>query len=507
MSTTLRDLMRFTMPPASRLLTGDEGLLVHVRGVAGLRATLPAFPELRGGELALIAPAQALALDDGLTLPNIVARLAEVPVAAIAVAGPVEAGRAAALKADLPLIELPPDTDLRLLERDAMRLLLDPDLQIERWASQLYSDLTQRIVDGAGIAGVIQRLGERTGVSAACYSISGKLRGQHAHGAARSVFEILRPDAPGEHQLLGQQVYVTAISDTGWLALAGPVLDTWDQLAARQGAAALALELAKEQAVKDAEARVRGDLVRTILSGTPVDPESISSQATELGYQLDQPHVALVIAPTDGASPASLQPILERLLTQRKTTAPILLREDSVLVFTPVGTNTLNVHILLDTLNESQPIAAGISAVAPTSARWAHALDEAEQALGLGRQLFGLSSVTAFNDLGVYRLLVAQRESAELWRFYRDTLGPLLDYGPSSADLIDTLEGYFIARGNVSRAATLLHVHRNTLIYRLQRIAEIAGINWEHAEDQLALQLALKAHRVLRMVNTNGERS
>jgi purine catabolism regulator len=50
-------------------------------------------------------------------------------------------------------------------------------------------------------------------------------------------------------------------------------------------------------------------------------------------------------------------------------------------------------------------------------------------------------------------------------------------------------------------------VHRNTLIYRLQRIAEIAGINWEHAEDQLALQLALKAHRVLRMVNTNGERS
>ena len=108
-------------------------------------------------------------------------------------------------------------------------------------------------------------------------------------------------------------------------------------------------------------------------------------------------------------------------------------------------------------------------------------------------------SITAFADLGIYRLLLAQRESPELGHFYRDTLGPLLDHGSSSSDLIDTLEGYFLARGNVSRAATLLHVHRNTLIYRLQRISEIAGIDWERAEDQLALQIALKVHRVLRM--------
>jgi purine catabolism regulator len=303
-------------------------------------------------------------------------------------------------------------------------------------------------------------------------------------------------------------VYVTAISDAGWLALAGQSLDRWDQLAARQGAAALALELSKEQAVKDAEARVRGDLVRTILSGTPVDTESINSQAAELGYQLDQPHIALVISSAAGDQPVALQVPIERLLSQRKLTAPLLLREDSVLVFVPVTSNPGGVHALLDTLNESHPVAAGISATASTAAHWAHALDEAEQALVLGRQLFGSRSITAFNDLGVYRLLVSQRESPELWRFYRDTLGRLLDYGPSSGDLIDTLEGYFLARGNVSRAAALLHVHRNTLIYRLQRIAEIADINWEHAEDQLALQLALKAHRVLRMGDSgNGARS
>ena len=508
MTTTLRDLLRFTMPPASKLLAGEDGPHIHVRGVASLRATLPAFPELRGGELTLIAPAQALALDEHLTLPKIVARLAEVPVAAIGIVGHVDTDtRDVAARADLPLIELPPDTDLRAVERNVQRLLVDPDLQIERWASHLYSDLTQRIVDGAGVAGVIQRLSELTGLSAALYSVNGALRAQQAHGPARAAIELLRPEGAGEQQILGQQVYVEPVAEMGWLALVGMPLDRWDRLAARQGAAALALELAKEQAVKDAEARVRGDLVRTILSGTPVDPESLNSQAAELGYRLDQPHVALVIAPADGATPGLLQSSLDRLLLQRKLVAPVLLREDSVLVFVPAAESPTAPHLLLDALQQNHAVTAGVSGIAPTAAQWARALDEAEQALALGRQLFGENSTTAFADLGVYRLLLALRDSPELWRFYRDTLGPLLDHGPSSADLLETIEGYFLARGNVSRAAALLHIHRNTLIYRLQRISEIANIDWERSEDQLALQLALKAHRVLRMVESTAERA
>ncbi len=498
--TTLRDILRFTMPASSRLLTGDDGLYAQVRTVVGLRATLPALPDLRGGELTLISPAQAVALDESLTLPTIISRLAEVPVAAIAVVGPPDAtAQVRAVSANIPLIELPASVDLRSLERDINRLIGDPDLQIERWASQLYSELTQRILSGSGINGVLRLLVERTGRSVACYSVSGKLRAQQMHESGRAVFEVLRPEATGELHILGQQIYIEQISDTGWLALSGTQLDQGDRLAARQGAAALALELAKEQAVKDAEARVRGDLVRTILSGTPVDAESINNQAVELGYQLDKPHVAVVIAPAGAESPASLHPLVERVLQQRKLVAPVLAREDSVLVFVPVTGSSTTAHTILDAIQQSHPVAAGLSSVAPNAAQWSRALDEAEQALALGRQLFGQKSITSFADLGIYRLLLAQRESPELGRFYRDTLGPLLDHGSSSADLIETLEGYFLARGNVSRAATLLHVHRNTLIYRLQRISEIAGIDWERAEDQLALQIALKVHRVLRM--------
>jgi PucR family transcriptional regulator, purine catabolism regulatory protein len=116
----------------------------------------------------------------------------------------------------------------------------------------------------------------------------------------------------------------------------------------------------------------------------------------------------------------------------------------------------------------------------------------------LGRQLFGPRSFTSFSDLGVYRLLLELRESSELQSFYHETLGALIEHDRSnSGELLHTLDGYFAALGNLHQAADLLHIHRNTLIYRLRRIGEISGLNLKRAEDALALQIALKAHRIL----------
>jgi purine catabolism regulator len=42
-----------------------------------------------------------------------------------------------------------------------------------------------------------------------------------------------------------------------------------------------------------------------------------------------------------------------------------------------------------------------------------------------------------------------------------------------------------------------LYVHRNTLIYRMDRIAAITHLDLDQPEDRLALQLALRIHRML----------
>src|SRR4029450_7400634 len=94
---TVHDVVRLALPPGTAVVAGAAGLLHQVSWVATPRATLPAFVNLRGGGLALVSLAAIQALDERLTLANLVERLAPVPISAIAVIGEIsDAARAAA---------------------------------------------------------------------------------------------------------------------------------------------------------------------------------------------------------------------------------------------------------------------------------------------------------------------------------------------------------------------------------------------------------------------------
>ena len=101
-------------------------------------------------------------------------------------------------------------------------------------------------------------------------------------------------------------------------------------------------------------------------------------------------------------------------------------------------------------------------------------------------------------------MLLALRSSEELDLFYEQTLGALVEYDrKNDGELVKTLDAYFAALGSPTDAAERLHVHRNTLLYRLHRIQEIAGVDLADAETRLALHVALRVRDVL----LTGERS
>ena len=101
-------------------------------------------------------------------------------------------------------------------------------------------------------------------------------------------------------------------------------------------------------------------------------------------------------------------------------------------------------------------------------------------------------------DLGVYQLILSLSDRDKLSDFCEDTLGPLMDYDMrQNADLIKTLEAFFNCHGNLSQTAESLIVHRNTLLYRMNRINEIAAIDLNRPETRLALHLALTIRRLL----------
>lgn len=75
-----------------------------------------------------------------------------------------------------------------------------------------------------------------------------------------------------------------------------------------------------------------------------------------------------------------------------------------------------------------------------------------------------------------------------------ERLKPLIDYDQShSTNLIETLDIYFKNCQNSVKTAKDLFIHRNTLLYRLERISEVLDLDFNNSEQILIMQLALKA--------------
>ena len=182
-------------------------------------------------------------------------------------------------------------------------------------------------------------------------------------------------------------------------------------------------------------------------------------------------------------------------------------RADGVLCFMPAREHGHHAHALAEQLRqrlcaELPGLVVAIGKEAVSVANWPRSLREAEQAMRIGRQLLDGRQVLDYSDLGVYRLLIVLRESPELWEFYRGTLASISEYDRDQrAELVKTLEAFFANLGNLARTADALHVHRNTLLYRLGRIREISGLDLDDPEDRLALWVALKAHRMLKSLD------
>ena len=69
-----------------------------------------------------------------------------------------------------------------------------------------------------------------------------------------------------------------------------------------------------------------------------------------------------------------------------------------------------------------------------------------------------------------------------------------------NAELIVTLKEYLHHPGQTSLAAKNLHIHKNTLLYRLGKIKELTGCDLEVGEDYMNLNLSLMIMKYLGIV-------
>lgn len=73
-------------------------------------------------------------------------------------------------------------------------------------------------------------------------------------------------------------------------------------------------------------------------------------------------------------------------------------------------------------------------------------------------------------------------------------VAPLLEHDRArGSDLVRTLKTYFATGTNASEAADRLFLHRNSMLYRLERIQTLTGLDLKDNHAALALQLGLLA--------------
>ncbi|MFJ2896709.1 PucR family transcriptional regulator [Streptomyces sp. NPDC087218] len=145
--------------------------------------------------------------------------------------------------------------------------------------------------------------------------------------------------------------------------------------------------------------------------------------------------------------------------------------------------------VLLDLLREHTGATAGVSPEFARLARAGRALRLAEQAL---RTLpAGSGGAAAFDDRLAEILLVDRPEIAG--RIVTTYLGAVLDTAAERDTLLGTLRVWLDSGCSAARAAERLYCHRNTVLNRIGRIAELTGRSAESGETRLGWALALRA--------------
>jgi len=271
--------------------------------------------------------------------------------------------------------------------------------------------------------------------------------------------------------------------------------------------------LGRERVVAASARQVRDDLLEGLLLGGGRDNGEVARWARHLGYDADREHRILAVrfeaagpARPAGAAAAHRNRVaaaIDHFFTTRVPGAITSIRDDEVVVVVPEPTDQhpgaeagrlgAGCRARMRDMFPEAVVTIGIGGSCRDPADIARSYGQARRTIDAVQRLGRQGQVVAFEDLGVHRLLLQVPDLAELRSFAAEILGKLGGQDHQrGAELISTLACYFRENGSPQRTARALHVHPNTVAYRIRRIQEITGIQLDNYRDRLMAQVALE---------------
>lgn len=300
-------------------------------------------------------------------------------------------------------------------------------------------------------------------------------------------------------------------------------LQEMERVALEHTATIAAVEMARDQVRFETEVRLKGDFVDDLMSGRFGTRDSLLRRANFLRCDLSHGATVMVAGVDEadmgpsakGPDETELQRLIERffgrcarIVAEIEPDSLVTLKSRRIIVLLagPSARDGRATDLLAARIQAvgretaGLSVSVGLSRFTAEPTGLATALEEAMVALKVGRRLHGAGATMYFDRVGTYKLLFGlwERDPAELRRLYEETIAPVDRYDEhNGTQLVRTLSVYMANDENLSKTSEDLYAHRHTVRYRLQKIAEITGLNVFRSEDKERLSLGLKARNLL----------
>lgn len=271
----------------------------------------------------------------------------------------------------------------------------------------------------------------------------------------------------------------------------------------RQAARAAVARLMQRQGKRKAEEQRRKEFLWELLLGNHSSETAIRQKADTLQMQLPTSYLICIVEAPGARLDQYLYPLLMRdklywvvdgsqiilligLMESKKEPSDVLLRK--VEQFLADSLEKLEAHV-----SEGQ-VTAGYGVGYKTYTDIVKSYREALHAVKV-KKLFPRETegIHGYHELGIYRYLLQVKQWEEEQGYRNERIEKLRQYDhDNQTAMLETLETFLDAAGKVNVTAQRLHVHINTLSYRLRRIEEIMRVDLENMNQRAALYLELK---------------
>lgn len=308
--------------------------------------------------------------------------------------------------------------------------------------------------------------------------------------------------------LLGRTTY-------GWVVIVelqnpAPVHDlAQHRVIAEHGATIVGSEMLRLRSVFEAEERARGDFVHALLHARFSGPQELAGRAAHHHFNAEAAHGVLVAGGSPGATPIGLEQQANLVRWARQSLCP----DGRPTFATSIGDLLVLVHQLpsltttVDVRQQSEVLAQfaheldrslrarlgptiriAFGRPAPSAGGISSSYRDARIALGVSERLH-LARVCGYSELRVFATLTELAGSPAGREFAFEVLGPLRK-GSNSDDLESVVLAYVEAGGNLNAAAREVQMHRNTVLYKLNRASRLLNMDLRVADSQFTLWLA-----------------